>query len=135
MPPGDSVIARLDCTCNLTVYVGIRDGLGVRSSPTYRRVYTRRRDQSFAPCIESRFRGQKSTHSTALVYKERRLSEPGLTGARLNSLAQPALVYKNTVLVTEWVNFFLSQLTNVNLFSKGETTKTATELACFMVSD
>ena len=41
--------------------------------------------------LESRFRGQKSTHwrnnlavliSTALVYKERR-PEPGLTGARL----------------------------------------------------
>ena len=33
---------------------------------------------------------------------------PGLTGPRLNALAQPALVYKNTVLVyTEWVTFFL----------------------------
>ena len=62
-----------------------------------------------------------------------------VAGARLNALAQPALVYKNTVLVytahTEWVTFFLSQLTNVNRFSKGETTETATELACFMVSD
>ncbi len=30
---------------------------------------------------------------------------------------------------------FVSQLTNVNRFSKGEPTETATELACFMVSD
>ena len=86
----------------------------------------------------------KSTHwgnnlavliSMALVHKERRLIEPGLTGARLNALAQPALVYKNTVLVyMEWVTF-LSQLTNVNRFGTGKTTETSTELACCMVSD
>ena len=144
-------------------------------APQYRRVYAS--TGSVICSIESRFRGQKSTHwrnnlavliSTALVYQERRLIEPGLTGARLNALAQPALVYKNTVLVyTEWVTVFItltgarlnalaqpalvykkygsclygmgylfvSQLTNVNRFSKGETTETATELACFMVSD
>ena len=32
-------------------------------------------------------------------------------------------------------HFCLSQLTNVNRFSKGETTETATELAWFVVSD
>ena len=40
-----------------------------------------------------------------------------------------------TIFPTEWVTFFLSQLTNVNRFSKGETTETANELPCFMVSD
>ncbi len=70
----------------------------------------------------------------ATVYKERRLTEPGLTGARLNALAQAALVYIR--LVSIWnVLPFLSQLTNVNRFSKGETTQTATEQACCMVSD
>ena len=39
---------------------------------------------------------------TALVYAERRLIEPRLTGACLNALVQAALVY--TVLVyTEWI--------------------------------
>ena len=31
--------------------------------------------------------------STAIVYTERRLTEPGLTGAHLNALAQVALVF------------------------------------------
>ena len=37
--------------CNLTVYVGLRDNLGAQSSPIYlyRRVYTFRPEQSFAP--------------------------------------------------------------------------------------
>ena len=111
--------------------------------PVYRRVYASM--GSVIRSLQSRFLGQKSTHrrnnsavlnSAALVYKERRLIEPGLTGARINALAQPALVCDNTVLVyTEWVTFVFPQLTNVNRFSKGETTETATELACFMVSD
>ena len=71
---------------------------------------------------------------TATVYKERRLTEPGLTGARLNAFAQAALVY--TRLLSIWnVLSFLSQLTNINGFSKEGTTVTAIELACCMVSD
>ena len=72
--------------------------------------------------------------STATVYKERRLTEPALTGARLNAFEQAALVY--TRLLSIWNMLpFLSQLTNVNRFSKVETTETAIELACCMVSD
>ncbi len=70
----------------------------------------------------------------AIVNTERRLTEPSLTGARLNALAHAALVYIRFVSIRDGLPF-LSQLTNVNRFSKGETTETATELACFMVSD
>ena len=70
----------------------------------------------------------------AIVYTERRLTEHGLTGARLNALVQAALVYIRFVSIRNGLPF-LSQLTNVNRFSIGETTETATELACFMVSD
>ena len=72
--------------------------------------------------------------STAIVYTEHRLTEPGLTGARLNALAQATLIYIRFVSIRNGLPF-LSQLTNVNRFSKGETTETATQLACFMVSD
>ena len=58
----------------------------------------------------------------------------GLTGARLSAFEQAALVY--TRLLSIWNMLpFLSQLTNVDRFSKGETTQTAIELACCMVSD
>ena len=46
--------------CNVTVYVGIGDDLGARSSPTYRRVYAS--TGSVIRSLESRFLGQKSTH-------------------------------------------------------------------------
>ena len=92
----------------------LRDDLGAHNSPTYRRVYAS--TGSVIRSQESRFRGQKNTHwrnnlavliSTALVYQERRLIEPGVTGARLNALAHPALVYKNSgVVSTECVAFF-----------------------------
>ena len=49
-------------------------------------------------------------------------------------LMQAALVY-TVIVYMECVTICLSQMTNVNRFSKGETTKTATELACCMVSD
>ena len=55
--------------------------------------------------------------STAIVYTEHRLTEPGLTGARLNALAQSALVYIRFVSIRNGLPF-LSQLTNVNHFSK-----------------
>ena len=105
--------------CNVTVYVGIGDDLGARSSPTYRRVYAS--TGSVIRSLESRFRGQKKNTLTqqlsgphlnsARLYSSirnvGRLIEPGVTGARLNALDQPALVYKNTGLVsTEWVTFF-----------------------------
>ena len=67
--------------------------------------------------------------STAIVYTEHRLTEPGLTGARLNALVLSALVYIRFVSIRNGLPF-LSQLTNVYRFSKGETTETTTELTC-----
>ena len=77
---------------------------------------------------------RSSSLSTAIVYAERCLTEPGLAGARLNALAQATLVYIRFVSIRNGLPW-LSQLTNVNRFSKGETTETATELACVMESD
>ena len=116
-------------TCNVTVYVGLRDDFDARCSPTYRRVYAS--TGSVIRSLESRFRGQKSTQQLsgphlingARLYssKERRLIEPGLTGARVNALARPALVYNKfgSCLYGMGYLFFLSQLTNVNRFNKG----------------
>ena len=51
---------RLYNVCNLTVCVSLRDDLGAQSSPTYRRVYAS--TGSVIRSLESRFRGQKTTH-------------------------------------------------------------------------
>ena len=56
-------------TCNLTVYVGLRDDLGAQSSPTCRRVYAS--TGSVIRSLENRFRSQK------------KLTGPRLNGARL----------------------------------------------------
>ena len=44
--------------------------------------------------------------STAIVYTEHRLTEACLTGARLNALAQSALVYTVRVYM-EWVPIYI----------------------------
>ena len=69
-------------------------------------------------------RSSSQRRSSLLVYKERRLIEPGVTGARLNALAQPALVYKNSCVVsTEWVAFFYPSWHTLTDLAKGKLRK------------